>query len=243
MTTMSEPPQRAEVSERPTDPTVQPDAVLRRSPASEKADPGLADAAAEQADPWSFTALGHPPKRAGGPPLARTWVQRSERDRRAQARLEIVESEGVIMLNDRRIPGSKSSIKLIAVAPAGVFVIDARSYKGLVHTKRLGPMSDLGPDELHVGRKNCTSSVAEVARQVEAVRSALSTKSWTTEVPVHAMLCLTRAEWGFASALQISDVWVGWPKLLAGRVRTPVVMDSPTVQEVSLMIADHLPTT
>jgi Nuclease-related domain len=243
MATMSEPPERAEVSEGHTGSMVLAAAALPRAPASEKPDPDRADAPVGQADPWSSRALGGPPNRADGSPPARNWVQRSERDRRARARLEIGAGEGVIVLNDRRIPGEKASIKLIAVSPAGVFVIDARSYKGLVHTKRLGPMSDLGPDELHVGRKNCTSSVEEVARQVEAVRSALSTKLWTTEVPVHAMLCLTRAEWGFASALQISDVWVGWPKLLAGRVQTPVVMDSPTVQEVYLMIADHLPTT
>ena len=43
--------------------------------------------------------------------------------------------------------------------PAGVFVIDAKGYKGLVHTKRQGPIRNLGPTELHVGRRNCTSSV------------------------------------------------------------------------------------
>jgi hypothetical protein len=55
------------------------------------------------------------------------------------------------------------------------------------------------------------------------------------------MLCLTRAEWGFASALQISEVWIGWPRLMAGRVQAPGVMDSPTVREVSDLIAAQLP--
>jgi hypothetical protein len=168
-------------------------------------------------------------------------VQRAEGDRRARARLQIIEGEGVVVLNDRRVPESGSNIKWIAVSAAGVFVIDAKSYKGLVHIKRHGPIWDLGPHELHVGRKNCTSSVESVNEQKGAVRAALDTTAWGSEVPVYGMLCLVRAEWGFASAIEIGDICVGWPKLVAGRVQAPGVMDSPAVQEVSEMIADHLP--
>jgi hypothetical protein len=179
--------------------------------------------------------------RPGGPGFSRRWVQRAEGDRRARARLQIIEGEGVVVLNDRRVPGSRSNIKWIAVSAAGVFVIDIKNYKGLVHIKRRGPISDLGPYELHVGRKNCTSSVESVNEQSSAVRAALDTTAWGSEVPVYGMLCLVRAEWGFASAVEIGDVCVGWPKLVAGRVQAPGVMDSPAVQEVSQMIAEHLP--
>lgn len=172
---------------------------------------------------------------------SRRWVHRAEADRRALSRLEFIESRGVVVLNDRREPGSKSSIKLIAVSSSGVFVIDTKNYKGLVHTKRLGNLGNLGRPELHVGRRNCTASVEQVARQMQVVRDALQSTSWGSEVPVQGMLCLTRADWGFASAIEISDVWVGWPKLMAGRVQAPGVMDSPTVQEVSEMIARQLP--
>jgi hypothetical protein len=182
-----------------------------------------------------------PVPRAATRAPARRWVQRAEGDRRERTRLQIIEGEGVVVLNDRRIPGSRASIKLIAVSSAGVFVIDAKGYKGLVHTKRPGPMGDLGPHELHVGRRNCTSSVEEVARQMDIVRAALDTTPWGAEVPVHAMLCLTRAEWGFASAVEIGGVWIGWPKLIARQVQAAGVMDSPAVQEVSEMIAQQLP--
>jgi hypothetical protein len=146
----------------------------------------------------------------------------------------------VIVLNDRRIPGSRSCIKCIAISTAGVFVIDTKGYRGLVHVKRQGPIRDLGPLELHVGRRNCSSSVDDLSAQVQIVREALSSTPWGSEVPVSALLCLTRAEWGFASPLEIRDVWVGWPRLMAGRVREPGVMDSPTVHEVSEMITSHL---
>jgi Nuclease-related domain len=172
---------------------------------------------------------------------ARRWVQRAEGDRRSRVRLHLVQDEEVVVLNDRRIPGSKESINLIAVSPAGVFVIDTKHYKGLVHTMRSGTIGNLGPHELHVGRRNCTQWVEDVRRQAEIVRTMLGSAPWGGDVPVQAMLCLTRAEWGFASAVRIGEVWVGWPRLMAGQVQGPGALDASTVQEVSTMIADGLP--
>lgn len=171
------------------------------------------------------------------------WIRAlpSARDRRSSLPREILEESGSAVLQDLRIDGSGSRNTLIAVSPAGVFVIDARNSKGLVHTKRLGPISDLGPSQLHVGRKNCTPSVDRLARKLEAVREALRPTPWASEVPVCAVLCLTRAVWGFASPIEIDDVWIGWPKLLPARLQAPVVMDSATIQEVSSMITERLP--
>lgn len=171
---------------------------------------------------------------------ARRFVQRAEGDRRARARLQLVEGQGVVVLNDRRIPGSAESIKLIAISPAGVFVIDTKSSKGLVHTMRSGTIGNLGPHELHVGRRNCTQWVEDVKRQTQVVRATLEGTPCGA-VPVHPMLCLTRAEWGFASALRIGDVWVGWPRLVADEVQSPGTLDSPAVEQVSAAIAEGLP--
>ncbi len=102
----------------------------------------------------------------------RNWGRRAGIDRRASARLRLLEGEGVIVLIDRRAPGSPAGVARIAVSSAGVFVIDAKHYKGLVHTRRSGPVSELGPDELHVGRRDCTPWVDLVARHVEVVRDA-----------------------------------------------------------------------
>ena len=167
-------------------------------------------------------------------------VRRSGRDRRERTRLEIV-GDGVVVLQHRRLPDWKARIRLIAVSPAGVSVVHTENYKGLAHTRRPGPISDLGPEELHVGRRNCADTVANVCRQVDAVRAALRNTPWGPEVPVHAMLCLPRAEWGFASAIEIGEVRVGWPRLVASRMQAPVAMDSRTVEKVSRLLADSLP--
>jgi hypothetical protein len=218
--------------------------------AANRAAGGGADGAMGSNDtsrPRRRSVLGSGPARNGAstgrnavPTTARSWVARSEPERRSNPRLEF-DTDGVVVLNDRRVPGSKLSIDLIAVSPAGVFVIDAKNYKGLVHTKRLGPVWDLGPHQLHIGRRNCTASVEKVAKKVEAVREVLRTTPWGREVPIRAVLCLTRAEWGYAAAVEVSDVLVGWPKLIAGKMKEPVVMDSSTVREVSEMIAERLP--
>lgn len=159
----------------------------------------------------------------------RPRARRAEGDRRSRLRatLELIGGEGVIVLNDRRIPGSSATIPCIAVAPAGVFIIDAQHHRGLVHTKRPGPFGQLDPPELHVGRKNCTPSLDTLGRQVEVVRATLDGSPWGSGVPVAAMLCLTRAEWGLASSARVRDVWLGWPRLTAGALRSPGVMDPP----------------
>jgi len=190
---------------------------------------------------YSFFAPGRPDR--GPAPGGRAWVRRAEVDRRSRLRatLEVAGGEGVIVLNDRRIPGSRATISMIAVAPAGVFVIDARHHKGLVHTKRPGTVDRLDPPELHVGRKNCTPSLDALGQQVEIVRATLDGTPWDTEVMVTAMLCLTRAEWGLASSTRIRDVWVGWPRLMTGTVCSPGFMDPPSVREVAQVIDTRLP--
>jgi hypothetical protein len=45
---------------------------------------------------------------------------------------------GIEVLHDRRIPGSKGNIDHIVVAPAGLFVIDTKRYRGRVELKRKG---------------------------------------------------------------------------------------------------------
>ena len=90
----------------------------------------------------------------------------------------------MVALNDRRVPGSADSIKLIAVAPAGVFVIDAKHYKGLVHTMRPGTIGNLGParapcgpTQLHrLGRSTC-------AVRRRSVRATLEGAPWGSDGP------------------------------------------------------------
>jgi hypothetical protein len=153
----------------------------------------------------------------------------------------LAEDSHVTYLADRSLPGSKTRIESIAISPAGVFVVGTKAFKGLVHTRRHGPVGDLGPVELHIGRRNCTSTVEQLVQQVDAMRDALVGTPWEAEMPVQAVLCLTRAEWGFASPIEISQVWIGWPRLVDRKLRGPELMDSATVNEAIETVDRVLP--
>ena len=123
----------------------------------------------------TVTAGQPPPARTGGAPPGRKWVKRAEGD--AGARPPPARRQSGRHRPERPPhPGSRSRTKQIAVSPAGVFVIDAKRYKGLVHTRRPGPIPSLGPDELHVGRRDCTPAWTRLAGQVEVGADALDSR-------------------------------------------------------------------
>ena len=114
------------------------------------------------------------------------------------------------MLHDRRRPGTAGNIDHLAVTAAGVWVIDAKRYKGEVAKKDVGGW--LSTDvRLFVGRRDCSKLVAGMAKQVAAVRTALRTD--LADVPVRPMLCFVEAEWKWlAQPFDIGRVLVTCPK-------------------------------
>jgi Nuclease-related domain len=63
------------------------------------------------------------------------------------------------VLHDRRIPGSRANIDHIVVAPCGVFVIDAKNYKGRVEKRDRGGFFSTDC-RLYVGGRDKTPLVA-----------------------------------------------------------------------------------
>ncbi len=178
---------------------------------------------------------------AQSPDASALTGSRAGGERRRQHRLELPDATATILRTEHRSAGRQRGVNLLAVSAAGVFAIAMRSYRGLVHTKRIGTLSDLGPLQVHVGRRDRTAVLDDLEGRVTAVRATLDQSPWASEVPVHGVVCLWRADWGFASPLEVDGVWIGWPKLLPARLTTPVLMDSATVREVSTLLDGHLP--
>ena len=141
-------------------------------------------------------------------------------------------SPGVVLLHDRLRPGTTANIDHLAVAPTGVWVIDAKRYQGQVAKKDVGGWfsTDI---RLYVGRRDCTKLVAAMSKQVAAVRAALGAE-WA-EVPVRPVLCFVDAEWGwFAKPFDMDGVLVTWGKA----ARELLVRPGPYAPEsVELMAA------
>jgi hypothetical protein len=106
----------------------------------------------------------------------------------------ILELDRVRILNDRRVPGSRANIDHIIVAPAGVFVVDAKNYRGLIRIRDRGGLfrSD---HRLYVGRRDCSKLADGLTWQIEAVVSALQSASLDPLPSVTPVLCFVAGEW------------------------------------------------
>jgi hypothetical protein len=103
--------------------------------------------------------------------------------------LEARTSDGpTVLLHDRRMPRGHGNIDHLAVSPNGIFVIDAKDWKGKVSVST--PL--FGKAKLLVDGRDRTKRVEGLDRQVTAVESALcdATQAW----PIQGVLCFTQVD-------------------------------------------------
>jgi hypothetical protein len=106
------------------------------------------------------------------PQSTRAWDVGAVGDERLGHRLNELVTDQLRVLHDRRIPGSRANIDHVAVTPTGVYVIDAKKYRGRPHLKVEGGLLRPRVEKLLVGTRNCTSLVDGVLKQVDIVRQA-----------------------------------------------------------------------
>ena len=105
------------------------------------------------------------------PQPTRAWAIGAPGEEKLARELEAV--EGLRMLHDRRVPGTRGNIDHIVVAPAGVFVMDAKNHRGRIAIRDRGGL--LRADERLTSDGRDLSAVAErLAGQVEAVRASMA---------------------------------------------------------------------
>lgn len=102
--------------------------------------------------------------------------------------------DGFVVLHDRRVPGTKGNIDHIVIAPAGVFVVDAKNYEGRIEIRNHGWF--LRPEErLHVGRRDCSELADKMGWQVAAVEQALQVAGFEPLPPITPVLCFVDGDW------------------------------------------------
>lgn len=140
----------------------------------------------------------------------KAWATGAVGEERLGARLDSLIAGDVAVLHDRRIPGSKANIDHIAITRAGVWVIDAKRYKGRPELKIEGGLLRPRVEKVLIGRRDCTKLVDGVLRQVDLVREVVG------DVPVTGALCFVEADWPLiGGAFTTREVHVLWPKRLA----------------------------
>lgn len=147
----------------------------------------------------------------------RAWATGAVGEERLGARLDSVANDSVALLHDRRIPGTKANIDHIAVTAGGVWVIDAKRYKGRPALRVEGGILRPRVETLVVGRRDCTKLVDGVLKQVGLVSEVLR------DLPVFGVLCFVEADWPLVGgSFSTRGVRVLWPKRLAQLLRESV---------------------
>lgn len=140
----------------------------------------------------------------------KAWATGAIGEEKLGTRLDSLVSESIAVLHDRRIPGTKANIDHIAITQAGIWVIDAKRYKGRPELKVEGGMLRPRVEKILVGRRDCTKLVDGVLRQVDLVREVVG------DVPVVGALCFVEADWPLiGGSFTTREVHVLWPKRLA----------------------------
>ena len=148
--------------------------------------------------------------------------------------------ERAVVLDDRKVPGTKVNIDHIVVAPSGVWVIDTRDCGGRVERRDVGGWFNVD-ERLYVAGKDRTNLVDEVDRKVVSVEAALAQEGLDL-VPVHAALCFTSAEWGwFAKPFSLNGVWVTWPERLPGLVLDWDAIPTGELDRLARALGSRLP--
>ena len=148
------------------------------------------------------------------PQSTQAWARGAMGEELLARRLQDLPASARI-LHDRRIPRTRANIDHIVVSPGGVWVIDAKRYKGR-RPSREATGGVFGPrvQTLRIGGRDGTPLVDGARKQAALVTAALDDAT-----PVASALCFLEADWGlFGSPFSISGVLVTWPVRLVKRI-------------------------
>ncbi len=166
-----------------------------------------------------------------------SYAKGAEGERRAADFLEhIVGARGVV-LHDRKVPGTQGNIDHLAIVPSGVWIVDAKKYKGKVEQRDAGGLlkKDL---RLYVGGRDRTKIAEGLGWQVLAVAKVLK----DTNTPIHPALLFVGSEWGlFAKPFQQSGALVAPPKKLEALIAAPGPLSGSVIDGVARTLARELP--
>jgi len=171
------------------------------------------------------------------PQSTRAWQTGAAGEEALGQRLNERASERLLVLHDRRIPGSRANIDHLAIAPSGIFVIDAKRYTGRPSLRIEGGVLRPRVEKLMVGGRDRTKVVDGVLKQVEVVRSVVD-----DGLPVTGVLCFIDADWPlFGGAFTTRGVDVLWPKRLYARIATDGPLDDVRIQATHRRLTTALP--
>ena len=168
----------------------------------------------------------------------RNWAKGARGERVVAQRLEKqLRGAGVVLLHDRRIPGSRANIDHLAVGPGGVTVIDAKHLKGQVRRASQGGILRPRTEHLMVSGYDRTNLVEGMHRQLEHVRRAVG-----ADVDVRGILCLVDADGlPLIADVTVNGIPVASTRAASKLARRPGLLNEQQVHELAARLANSLP--
>jgi hypothetical protein len=171
------------------------------------------------------------------PQSTKAWDVGALGEERLGNRLNEIASETLRVLHDRRIPGTRANVDHLAVTPTGVYVIDAKKYKGRPQLRVEGGILRPRVEKLLVGARDCTKVVDGVLKQVDLARSIVG-----NDVPLHGVLCFVEADWPLlGGSFMTRGVEALWPKKLYPKLKAAGPLSSDTIGDLHRQLASSLP--
>lgn len=144
-------------------------------------------------------------------------------------------NEDVVVLHDRRIPRSRANIDHIAIARAGIWVIDSKRYKGKVAISK--PL--FGQAKLTIAGRDRTKLVDGLTKQVALAEAVMP--DIAPGVPVHGALCFVDADLPVLRKLTFNGYPLLDPTALAKRINADGRLTHERVQVIAAQLAERFP--
>jgi hypothetical protein len=144
---------------------------------------------------------------AGEPQHVEAWLKGSVGEERLGLVLDRIPHAWV--LHDRAVPDSKANIDHILIVPSGVFVIDAKRYKGKIAWSA-GQLRVNGRDQTRLGEG--------IIRQVTMIEQALRPEP---AVRVVGVLCFVQGSFESSPPFRAGGVVVHSPRTLRDALERP----------------------
>jgi Nuclease-related domain len=149
--------------------------------------------------------------------------------------------EGLRALHDRGVRGTRRNIDHVVVSAAGVFIVDAKHYRGRIEIRNRGWF--FRPDlRLYVGGRDRSQLARDMAWQVEAVAAALNAAGVDPLPPITPVLCFVDGEWPLVGAPdEFEGVRLESDRTVLKLVSRSRDLDAATIDRLTATLAAALP--
>ncbi len=175
---------------------------------------------------------------SGTPTPEGNWRRGAEGEEHTATRLNtLLRGRGVVLVHDRRMPGSRANIDHLAVGPGGVTVIDTKRMRGKVRVRREGGLFSESHERLTVGGRDQTKLVEGVRRQVAVVSEVLGGSTGVVGV-----MCFIESDGlPLFSKPKLDGVRIAGPRGVARLARRDGPLGPSEVQEIAERLRLALP--